>query len=88
MFDTLISRTQLRDRMAATSAYIDLGYPSTQVQSYTLIILICGRTELWTGAPAVTGIRAAPRPCDSVELLSRTTEQFRFRAWNNPRGKE
>jgi hypothetical protein len=34
IFDTLISRTQLRDRMATTSAYVDLGYPSTQVQSY------------------------------------------------------
>jgi hypothetical protein len=34
IFDTLISRTQLRGRMATTSAYVDLGYPSTQVQSY------------------------------------------------------
>ncbi|KAN0111838.1 hypothetical protein V8E52_008044 [Russula decolorans] len=33
IFDTLISRTQLRDRMAVTSAYIDLGYPSTQSQA-------------------------------------------------------
>ncbi|KAF8495957.1 hypothetical protein F5888DRAFT_1707883 [Russula emetica] len=33
IFDTLISRTQLRDRMAATTAYVDLGYPSTQSQS-------------------------------------------------------
>ena len=31
MFDTLISRTQLRDRMASTSAYVD--FPSTQVHS-------------------------------------------------------
>jgi hypothetical protein len=36
IFDTLISRTQLRDRMAATSSsgYVDFRFPSTQVQSY------------------------------------------------------
>jgi hypothetical protein len=34
IFDTLISRTQLRDRMVATSARVDLGYPSSQVRSY------------------------------------------------------
>ena len=36
IFETLISRAQLRDRMAATSAaYIDFGFPSTtQVQPY------------------------------------------------------
>ena len=35
IFDTLISRTQLRDRMASTStsARVDLGYPSSQVRS-------------------------------------------------------
>ncbi|KAF8495959.1 hypothetical protein F5888DRAFT_512800 [Russula emetica] len=33
IFETLISRTQLRGRMATTSAYVDLGYPSTQSQS-------------------------------------------------------
>jgi hypothetical protein len=34
IFDTLISRTQLRDRMIATSTDVDLGFPSTQVESY------------------------------------------------------
>jgi hypothetical protein len=51
IFDTLISRTQLRDRMASTSAYLDLGYPtnSSQVRSYFNSLPMCGRTELWTG---------------------------------------
>ena len=34
IFETLICRTQLRDRMAASSAYVDLGLPNNQVQSY------------------------------------------------------
>ncbi|KAN0111840.1 hypothetical protein V8E52_008046 [Russula decolorans] len=33
IFDTLISRTQLRDRMASTSAYVDLGFPTNSSQS-------------------------------------------------------
>ena len=32
IFDTLISRTQLRDRMATTSARVDLGYSSNSSQ--------------------------------------------------------
>jgi len=33
IFDTLISRTHLRDRMATTSAHVDLGYPTNSSQS-------------------------------------------------------